>query len=475
VLRQAFIYMIAHAISAILGLCSVIIFTRLLSPAEYGFYIICMSISGVVSALLFAWVKISVLRFESEGGGTDIRLTALAGLLLSMATSPVVVLVTVLATGEDVLTAMVAVGLAMTLAAFEFGQEILRARQRSNAYGLSAVTRAVLALVLSLLLVWSGFAGLGLVLGVAGAYLFTSLLFAGFVWQRPLSGFNPAVFQQMLTFGVPMAISGIVFSLHSAMDRLIIVYYLGEGAAGVYGASADLVRQIVLFPATAVAAAVIPVAIKAFAEGGSVTAKQQMGRSGELLLAVLAPTVVGLALVSSHVSGIILGPEFREAATYLMPVLSFVWMFQVFTQQFVHVSFHMAKLPRLLAIQGSIVLVINAALMFALVPRYGLLGAAWALLLAEASGVAIGYVLALRAQPLPLLAKPIVKVAAATVAMAVPTAFVLFRVDGLIGLGAAVAIGMIIYAAAAVLLDIADVRKAMASRFGRVDEAAGDA
>ena len=96
-------------------------------------------------------------------------------------------------------------------------------------------------------------------------------------------------------------------------------------------------------------------------------------------------------------------------------------------------------------------------------------------MLAEASGVAIGYVLALKAQPLPLLTKPIVKVAAATIAMAVPTTFVLFRIDGMIGLIIAIVIGMIVYAIAAILLDIADIRKAITDRFRPLGEITDEA
>ena len=42
-LKQASIYLVAHGSSALLGLLSVVLFTRLLSPAEYGIYIVGMS------------------------------------------------------------------------------------------------------------------------------------------------------------------------------------------------------------------------------------------------------------------------------------------------------------------------------------------------------------------------------------------------------------------------------------------------
>src|SRR6202021_2773028 len=77
VLRQTLQYSIASLVSAIIGLLSAICFTRLLSPEEYGIYIVGLSTAGVVSAVLFTWVRVSALRFQSEGGAVDVRKTVL--------------------------------------------------------------------------------------------------------------------------------------------------------------------------------------------------------------------------------------------------------------------------------------------------------------------------------------------------------------------------------------------------------------
>src|SRR4029077_6408617 len=57
VLRQTFQYSIASVASAVIGLLSAICFTRLLSPEQYGVYIIGLSTAGIVSAVLFTWVR----------------------------------------------------------------------------------------------------------------------------------------------------------------------------------------------------------------------------------------------------------------------------------------------------------------------------------------------------------------------------------------------------------------------------------
>ncbi len=131
-IRQTSTYMVAHGTSAALGFLSVILFTRLLTPAEYGIYVVALSVAGIISALLFTWVRLSVLRFESEGERTDIRLTALAAYLISVLTLPAALGVTVFALAVPFDKALAAILLAAALGLFELGQEILRARLDST-------------------------------------------------------------------------------------------------------------------------------------------------------------------------------------------------------------------------------------------------------------------------------------------------------------------------------------------------------
>jgi O-antigen/teichoic acid export membrane protein len=467
-IRQTSTYMVAHGTSAALGFLSVILFTRLLTPAEYGFYVIALSIAGVVSALLFTWVRLSVLRFESEGEATDIRLTALAAYLVSVLTMPVVLAFTTLALGIAFDRALAAIVLAAALGLFELGQEILRARLDATAYMRATVVRAFSAIIVSYALVQAGFGGLGLVAGVVAGYVAAALIFSPAVWRGPRKPFDRATFNIMLGFGIPMAMSGGVFALHAALDRLLVAWLLGDAAAGIYGAAADLVRQIILFPALSVASAVVPLAIRSLAEEGVAAADEHLTRSGELLLAVVMPAVVGLAIVAPHFAALILGPEFRDTAAVLIPILVFAWLFQTISQQFVQVSFHLAKKPSLMVTHGTVILVVNVIAMALLVRPFGLKGAAWSLVIAEFAGVVAGYMLSQRAHPLPLCWRPVLKVAAAVLVMAVPTALVEWSdpTDSFVSLAVSVSVGVMTYGAAALALDIAGIRGILMRRMG---------
>src|SRR4029453_13943482 len=82
-LSQTFHYSVASIVSAAIGLLSAVVFTRLLSPQRYGCFVVGLSTAGIVSALLFTWVRVSALRFQSEGGAVDVRKTIFVAYLIS--------------------------------------------------------------------------------------------------------------------------------------------------------------------------------------------------------------------------------------------------------------------------------------------------------------------------------------------------------------------------------------------------------
>jgi O-antigen/teichoic acid export membrane protein len=208
------------------------------------------------------------------------------------------------------------------------------------------------------------------------------------------------------------------------------------------------------------------VAIRLLAQDGHTAANRHLMETAEVLLTVLMPMVVGLALVAPGFASLILGPEFRDAAAILIPILVFAWLFRSISYQFVHVSFQLAKKPSLMGAQGMIILAINIIGMVVLVPRFQLVGAAWALLIAEIGGVIAGYFLSYRAHRLPLELRPIVKVSLATATMAVPT-FIVGRLqtgNAVFDLTVPIVTGVVVYAAAAFALNLAGVRMALTRR-----------
>ena len=184
--NQTIHYMIASIVSAAMGLLSAIVFTRLLTPDEYGVYVIGLSTAGIVSAMLFTWVRVSALRFQSEGGSVDIRATIFLAYLLSVLASPVAFVIATLTTSVSVERNIAAVFFALGLGVFELSQEPLKG---------AAAPRASWCSDRSTGLAFCS-AGRGLLRRrradqlamVTITYFITTLLFSVTIWRRPVAG-----------------------------------------------------------------------------------------------------------------------------------------------------------------------------------------------------------------------------------------------------------------------------------------------
>ena len=66
-------YLPANAVQGVVGLLSVVVFTRLLSPAAYGAYAVAFSAASLAHTLTFTWLEAAMARFyarEAEAGRT---------------------------------------------------------------------------------------------------------------------------------------------------------------------------------------------------------------------------------------------------------------------------------------------------------------------------------------------------------------------------------------------------------------------
>jgi O-antigen/teichoic acid export membrane protein len=461
----AVIYLAAYMVPAAGGFLALILYTHLLSPAQYGIYVVGMSIAGIVSALFFTWIRLSVSRYQARSPDLDLRGAAAAGyggtVLIIACLTPLVMLIV----RPDVGLEFVAASLFLSLssAAFEISQEFKRARFNPVRFMTIAMIRAVTGLTLGYVAIRLGTGGLGLFVAVGLSYLMVNVLNLRNGAAKTLPVFKTENLVQFLRYGLPFTLGAFAFSLHAALDRLGVAYLLGESGAGHYGLAADLTRQLVAVLAASVASAMFPIAFRSFAEKGAGATRERLSEGFEILLALLAPVVVWLALSADVVAGGLLGREFRDSVVALLPLLAFGRMCGAINQYYLQASFQLAEKPLLQVAHDTLILLSNMALLFPLTLAFGLRGTAAAVLLAEALGIVIGIALSRRAFRLPLNIRGIIRVSAATGVMAATTlALKMTPADhGLLQLVGFVLISGIAYAAAALAFDVAGFRSSL--------------
>ena len=399
-IRQASINLVANVASALLGLLSVSVFTRLFSPHDYGVYLLGAGFAGVVGVFLVGWFRNLILSGQARNDGTDVRGLVLAGYAICCLAAPAAFGLGRLV-GLDQAASLAAVALAVAIGLFEITQDLSRARLQALAVMKATLMRAASLLCLGAAVALSHPSGLLLLSSAALAYLLAVLVQARAAWRGTTIKFDVTALLAAAKQGLPLTLSLTLLAVSSVTDRFIVAGLVTPAEAGKYVAALDLVRQTLMMPALAAAAAFFPLAVQIHARRGDAAVRAHLANCAELLFSMILPASLGFAVVAPHVANVVLGADFRELAAQTMPVVAAAVLFQVLTQQYLHASFLLSGRNAFYLINTAAIIIANVLLCYLLVGYLGTVGAAWARLGADVTGFACALLLSRLAFPIP--------------------------------------------------------------------------
>jgi O-antigen/teichoic acid export membrane protein len=398
---QASINLSANILSALLGLLSVFIFTRLLSPHDYGVYLLGVGFASVISVFLVGWFRNLILSGHARNDGTDVRGLVISGYLICCLTAPIAYVIGRLV-GLDTSAALAAVVLAVAIGLFELTQDLVRARLMALSVMKATLVRSASVLGLGIVVALLMPAGFLLLLSSALAYLLAVLVQSRTAWRGTVLKFDRVGLSAVARQGLPLTLSLTLLAISSVTDRFVIANLIGAADAGRYIAGLDLVRQTIMIPAVSAAAAFFPLAVQIHANQGDAAVRTHLGQCVELLLGITLPACLGFAIIAPHVANVVLGADFRAVAAQTMPIVAVAVIFQILTQQYLHASFLLSGRNSFYLINTATIIVANVVLSYVLVSDYGTVGAAWARLGADVIGFACALILSRWAFPVPI-------------------------------------------------------------------------
>lgn len=259
-----------------------------------------------------------------------------------------------------------------------------------------------------------------------------------------VSQFSPPLWRDMLVYAVPMVgfeLASVVLSLG---DRYVIQSLLGATSLGVYAAAYNLSDYIKIVLITSVASAVMPVYLRVHASEGEQATREFLARVLYFYLMVAAAVVCGLAVVGEAVVALVASAKYQEGAViipWVVAGMAFEGLLPV-----LGAALYIQKRSQVILVIVAAAAVVNIVANFVLVPRYGILGAAWAttgsyaLMLALAAWQGRGVM----HLPLPWLA--MLRFSAAAITMALAIAQISLASAGL-QLMVQIVLGVLVYAA----------------------------
>ncbi|MEA3201544.1 MAG: hypothetical protein QOE90_2972 [Thermoplasmata archaeon] len=436
----------------------------MLSPADYGTLGVATTYFLLLSFFVASGFPMSIAKFLAEGQAPPkglVRFAMLGNLLVAAVVVSLFLGLTFygpLSPGPGYGRVVVAVGLAvMLLAAGSTLQFALQGRMRFQSFAWLHASKSINKLLVGAALVLLGFG----VWGAVGGLVFGgAFLIAGSLWALRRAGHDPreegeldvATRRRFLRYTAAVFAGSFALTLLMSLDLLAVKYLTPRDTSDLAAASYQAATILTKAPLWAVLAAMsvlFPLLSRA-AQRDPREATGLVRRSLRWTLLALAPVSLLLFLFPDRALALVFPAHYQSAAATLAasaPGMAALALCLVLTR-----ALQATNRARAPGAYLAVCVGIQVALLAALVPRFGPVGAAWATTIACAFGAALAlqacarpFRLRLRARDATALAASLALLAAAVWAME-PLA------RSRLGLLAAFGVGLAAYVAAIVSL-----------------------
>ncbi len=458
-------YLPANITSGLVGLLTIVVFTRILTPEQYGAYALAMSVMMVAHTLLFTWAEAAMARFQArareQGEVADHMATIYrAWMFLALAFPVASGLGVWLAPISDSLKAAVVAGLVAVVfrSLIKLVQERRRADGEVAAASLLDMAQSAGAFSAGVVYIVLGFGGGGPLLGAAIVAILCLIFTLGRELAMTRGGrVERARLREYAGYGLPVALSLVLALVISSTDRFLLAGYLHEQAVGVYHAGYSLANRTldVMFIWLGMAGG--PAMVAALERGGRPALDEVAREQSSFMVLLTLPAAVGVALVAHPLAEVMVGEALVEGAAQVTPWIAVGAFCSGVTTYYLHQAFTLGRRTRLLFVAMTIPAGLNLLLNLFLIPAFGIAGAMWSTAASYVIGALASYLLGRRAMPLPLPIEALWKAGVGCLAMA-GAVMLIPAFGGLAELAAKATAGALVYGAAVFALDAAGAR-----------------
>lgn len=393
-LKHTLYYFLSRGVPGIVSFLAIAVYTRLLEPGEFGIYSLVLTLVSFCNVVFYQWLRMVLGRnYPAHRDSPDEFLAGVGTLfLLTTAVAGVAVLVAALLTEDATMRQFAAIALAMLVAhaAFDLVLALARAMLKPGLYGLLLGSKSVLALAAGALLALSGLGAAAPIWGLTVGYALAIVLFG----RKLVAGMRPgqvarADLSAYLRYGMPLTAAFALSWVISGSDRVILTWLLDEAATGIYASGYDLGFQSLTLVLVVVNTAAYPLVVNALERKGEDAARRQLRQNGEAILSLALAGAACLVIIGSPLIELVLAVEYRDGAKSIFLLVVVSSALAGIKSYYFDIAFQLARATHWQVVSVGVAAVVNVVLNLLLIPRFGILGAAWATVAAYAAALII--------------------------------------------------------------------------------------
>ena len=389
--KHSAIYGLGGLVSRILAVLLLPLYTRFLSPSDYGKVETLIALTTVIGIVLRMGIHSAFFRFYFDSPEPEARRVVLRtsfwftmgmatlGLVVGLALSGAIssLLFGSADDSEPVMAAFVGLWAGMN---YEQVTSLFRVEERSVAFVSASLTNIFLTIGATLLLVVALDKGpIGVIVGNFTGTLLVYLVLLGYRREQLGLQFDRGLLRRMNHFGVPLVPTALFLWVTNFSDRLFLVKLADTQEVGLYSVGVRIASAMVLLLTA------FRLAWPAFAYSieDDREARRTYGYVLTYLVLVTTWVATALALLSPWIVDWIAAPAFESSSRVVGPLAFSTVAFAAYIV--VAIGVGRAKRTQFNWVVTGAAAVVNIALNLLLIPPYGMMGAAVATIAAYAT------------------------------------------------------------------------------------------
>jgi O-antigen/teichoic acid export membrane protein len=406
-LRDFATYLPSQLIPAIAGFLALPILARELFPTELGVLAIAQTLVTLGWTIVASWFAAAIVRelpaHRESGNMAGFARVFRQGLaLVAVGFAAFTLLLyagtTVSAAMSDNFAFIVAATAGLVVQ--NIAVSLAAAGLRPRTYAIVEVGARVGGIALGVALVFQGYKIHGYLAGLAIASAAVGVVALAALWPRSRRRGHGAAtdggvadVSPWLRYGIPASAGAIVAWLLMFVDRYILALLEDAGAVGIYTIGNVIGDKSVMIPMFAFFTASVPLLVTAFEKHGRTEVERLMRAYTRVVLLVGVPCIAYIAAAAGVLVPLITArPDYKQAATVAPIVAIGSLLFAL--GSIASAGLVIEKRTRPLFLSACVGLTANVLANFALIPPFGVIGAAIATPIGMAANLAAAYLFA---------------------------------------------------------------------------------
>ncbi|GAW65835.1 polysaccharide biosynthesis protein [Geoanaerobacter pelophilus] len=424
-IKQWISYLIARAIPGAINFFAIPLYTRLLSPLEYGKYSIVLTTIGFANIIFFWWLKFSLTRFihkfDENKRPSLLSSIILCYLCLLLISTLVAIFFYIFILDESV-KSLIWIGtlLLWFQGLFELNLEFVRSSLNPTRYSILTIAKAVIGLSTSYFLITQGFQAGGLLIGLIVGFAIPALYQSRQLMREiTFKLYESSIILQLLKYGFPLIITFVFSFIVLSSDRYFLGWLAGPKSVGLYSVGYDLAQQSLGFLMSVIYLGSYPRIIRSFERDGVDAARENLSVNLSTLLGVSLPAIVAMTIYAPEIANILVGKDFADFTGKLIPWIVASAFLQGIKAYHIDVCYQLAHytIGQIYVSFGAAM--VNLVLNFVLIKKLGIMGAAYSTLISYVVAITLSLILLKGTFPIPKFKANDYKIVLAAILMSI--------------------------------------------------------